>query len=160
MPNSAILSAIARPWFEQKKDGDRILDLSCGKGASARLLSELDYRVVATDYLIPPPLPAGIDRVGGVDLNHFLPCRTGAFDAVDLVEVIEHIENQPQLIREIHRVLRSGGRVLISIPNALNIVSRLRFLFTGFLRGRVRPLHYSSKPARAHNIYLLHFYEL
>jgi hypothetical protein len=39
-------------------------------------------------------------------------------------------------------------------------MSRVRFLFTGFLRGRVRPAHYSSKPGQAPNIYLLHFYEL
>ena len=39
-------------------------------------------------------------------------------------------------------------------------MSRVRFLFTGFLRGRVRPAHYSRKPGQAPNIYLLHFYEL
>ena len=50
--------------------------------------------------------------------------------------------------------------VLISTPNVLNLMSRVRFLFTGFLRGRVRPAHYSSKPGQAPNIYLLHFYEL
>jgi SAM-dependent methyltransferase len=79
---------------------------------------------------------------------------------VDLVEVIEHIENQPQLIREIQRVLKPGGVVVITTPNILNVMSRLRFLFTGFMRGRVRPVHYSSKPGVAPNIYLIHFYEL
>jgi hypothetical protein len=39
-------------------------------------------------------------------------------------------------------------------------MSRVRFLFTGFLRGRVRPAHYLRKPGQAPNIYLLHFYEL
>src|SRR3990172_4251219 len=101
-----------------------------------------------------------IGRVGGVDLNEFLPFRSRTFDAVNLVEVIEHIENQPRLIREICRVLKPGGRVLISTPNILNVFSRIRFLFTGFLRGRVRPVHYSRKPGRAHNVYLIHFYEL
>ena len=90
----------------------------------------------------------------------FLPFQQSNFDAVDLVEVVEHTENQPQLIREIARVLRPGGRVLISTPNILNVVSRLRFLFTGFLRGRVQAAHYTSKPGQAPNIYLLHFYEL
>jgi SAM-dependent methyltransferase len=57
-----------------------------------------------------PPLGQEVERVGGVDLNHFLPFRSGTFDAVDLVEVIEHIENQAQLIREIRRVLsRAAG---------------------------------------------------
>ncbi|MGH7783749.1 MAG: hypothetical protein ACREO5_07915, partial [Candidatus Binatia bacterium] len=52
------------------------------------------------------------------------------------------------------------GKVIISTPNILNVLSRLRFLFTGFLRWRVRPAHYSRKPGQAPNIYLLHFYEL
>lgn len=124
------------------------------------MLASLGYAVVATDYGAPPPMPNGIERVGGVDLNQFLPFRSGAFDAVNLVEVIEHIEGQAQLIREIRRVLKPGGRVLISTPNVLNMFSRVRFLFTGFLRGRVRPVHYSRGPGQAPNIYLIHFYEL
>jgi len=159
MPNSAILKAVTAAWSEHEGQGKKMLDLSCGGGDTARVLAGLDYRVVATDYGAPPPMP-GVERVGGVDLNCFLPFQRETFDAVDLVEVIEHIENQPQLIREIARILRPGGRVLISTPNVLNIVSRLRFLFTGFLRGRVRPAHYTSKPGQAPNIYLLHFYEL
>ncbi len=159
MANSAILDAVAAAWSNHGDSGKKMLDLSCGDGETARLLARLGYRVVATDYGPPPPM-TDIERVGGVDLNHLLPFQQSSFDAVDLVEVIEHIENQPQLIREIARVLRPGGRVLISTPNILNVVSRLRFLFTGFLRGRVRPAHYTSKPGQAPNIYLLHFYEL
>ncbi|HEY7217083.1 MAG TPA: methyltransferase domain-containing protein [Candidatus Binatia bacterium] len=160
MANSAILTAVRAVWSGQLGASRKMLDLSCGDGETARLLANLGYSVVATDYCAPPLLPPGIDRVAGVDLNRYLPFRADAFDAVDLVEVIEHIENQPQLIREIARVLRPGGALLISTPNILNVFSRLRFLFTGFLRGRVRPAHYTSKPGRAPNIYLVHFYEL
>ena len=39
-------------------------------------------------------------------------------------------------------------------------MSRVRFLFTGLLRGRVWPAHFTSVPGQAPNIYLLHFYEL
>lgn len=147
-------------WANESPQGKTVLDLSCGGGDTAVMLAQLGFRVVATDYAPPPPMLNGVARVGGVDLNAFLPFQSASFDAVDLVEVIEHIENQPQLIREVARVLKPKGVVLISTPNILNLMSRLRFLFTGFLRGRVRPAHYTNKPGQAPNIYLLHFYEL
>lgn len=124
------------------------------------MLASLGFQVVATDYSPPPPMEGSIDRVGGVDLNEHLPFRSAAFDGVNLIEVIEHIEHQAQLIREIARVLRKEGVVVISTPNILNVLSRLRFLFTGFVRGRVRPAHYTRAPGQAPNIYLIHFYEL
>jgi SAM-dependent methyltransferase len=160
VPNPWILEAVTSSWSAEAVARKRVLDLSCGGGQTAELLARLGFEVVATDYLPPPPMTGEILRVAGVDLNCLLPFRPSSFDGVDLVEVIEHIENQPQLIREIHRVLKPGGMVVISTPNILNVMSRLRFLFTGFLRGRVRPAHYSSKPGVAPNIYLLHFYEL
>ncbi len=160
MANSTILTSVATAWSDNARSGRKMLDLSCGDGDTAQLLAKLGYSVVATDYCAPLLMPRGIERVAGVDLNRYLPFRAESFDAVDLVEVIEHIENQPQLIREIARVLRPGGALLISTPNILNVFSRLRFLFTGFLRGRVRPAHYTSTPGQAPNIYLLHFYEL
>ncbi|MGH7928074.1 MAG: class I SAM-dependent methyltransferase [Candidatus Binatia bacterium] len=160
MANPGILAAVNRSWAGEASDGKTLLDLSCGGGQTAQMLTRQGFKVTATDYSPPPPMPNEIHRVGGVDLNAFLPFRSGSFDAVNLVEVIEHIENQPQLIREIARVLKPDGVVLISTPNILNVHSRLRFLFTGFLRGRVRPAHYTSAPGQAPNIYLLHFYEL
>lgn len=159
MPNDSIFDSVSAAWAKEDARGKKALDLSCGGGHTAAMLAQLGFQVVATDYGVPPAL-AGSLRVAGVDLNALLPFRAGSFDAVDVVEVIEHIENQPQLIREIARVLKPNGVVLISTPNILNMMSRVRFLFTGFLRGRVRPAHYTSKPGQAPNIYLLHFYEL
>ena len=159
MPNTTIFDSVSAAWAAERATGKKILDLSSGGGDTSRMLARLGYRVVATDYG-PPAALNGVARVAGVDLNSFLPFQSASFDGVDLVEVIEHIENQPQLIREIGRVLKPGGVVLISMPNILNMMSRVRFLFTGFLRGRVRPAHYTSKPGVAPNIYLLHFYEL
>jgi len=159
MPNTGIFDSVAAAWSAETAAGKTLLDLSSGDGDTSEMLARQGYRVVATDYGLLRPMH-GVTRVAGVDLNSFLPFRSASFDAVDLVEVIEHIENQPQLIREIARVLRPNGLALISTPNVLNAMSRVRFLFTGFLRGRVRPAHYTSKPGQAPNIYLLHFYEL
>jgi SAM-dependent methyltransferase len=160
MPNRFILRSVNEAWSRESGRGKRILDLSCGGGATARALASQGFSVVATDYTPPPPMEDSIRRVGGVDLNEPLPFRICSFDGVNLTEVIEHIEHQAQLIREIGRVLKAGGVVVISTPNVLNVFSRLRFLFTGFLRGRVRPANYTSTPVQAPNIYLIHFYEL
>jgi len=160
MPNPYIFRSVSEVWSRERSQGKRALDLSCGGGDTARMLAAQGFEVVATEYGLLSPMPDGIYRVGGVDLNQYLPFRSAAFDAVNLVEVIEHIENQAQLIREIARVLKPGGVVLISTPNILNVFSRVRFLFTGFIRGRVRPVHYTRKPGQAPNIYLIHFYEL
>lgn len=160
MPNSPILRSVTEAWSAQGSRGKKILDLSCGGGATSRMLAAIGFKVVATDYCPPPSMAGPIDRIGGVDLNEYLPFKSGTFDGVNLIEAIEHIEHQAQLIREIGRVLKAGGVVVISTPNILNVFSRLRFLFTGFLRGRVRPAHYTSKPGQAPNIYLVHFYEL
>ncbi|MGH9773491.1 MAG: methyltransferase domain-containing protein [Candidatus Acidiferrales bacterium] len=62
-----------------------------------------------------------------------LPFAAESFDAVTCLETIEHIEDQFQLVREFSRVIRPGGRVLVSTPNVLNLNSRLRYLHSGFL---------------------------
>lgn len=160
MPNPLILRSVSDAWSTEVGSGKRVLDLSCGKGATSRMLASLGFQVVATNYGRPPAMDGPIRRVGGVDLNEPLSFKDATFDGVNLIEVIEHIEHQAQLIREIARVLKEDGVAIISTPNILNVFSRVRFLFTGFMRGRVRPVHYSHKPGDAHNVYLIHFYEL
>lgn len=160
MPNPFILRSVKAAWSNELGRVQRIADLSCGGGDTSRMLAQHGFSVVATDYVMPAFVGDGIARVGGVDLNENLPFKNASFDGVNLIEVIEHIEHQAQLIREFARVLRDGGVAVISTPNVLNVFSRVRFLFTGFLRGRVRPAHYTRKPGQAPNIYLIHFYEL
>lgn len=160
MPNRYIMASVNGVWSREAGPRKRILDLSCGGGDSSRMLASHQFEVIATDFGVPPPMDGAIRRVGGVDLNEYIPFKSGTFDGVNLVEVIEHIEHQAQLIREIGRVLKKDGVVLISTPNVLNVFSRIRFLFTGFLRGRVRPVHFARGPGMAPNIYLIHFYEL
>lgn len=158
--NSYIAQAIANAWSREGAGVKTALDLSCGGGLTTKILVGHGFRVVATNYGRVADMGPSVGRVSGVDLNTFLPFKDRSFDAVNLTEVIEHIENQPQLIREIARVLKDRGEVVISTPNVLNVLSRLRFLFTGFVRGRVRPLHYRFGPGNAHNAYMINFYEL
>jgi SAM-dependent methyltransferase len=48
--------------------------------------------------------------------GHALPFRNGAFDAVFLLEVLEHVDHPLVVLSEARRVLRSGGCVVVSVP--------------------------------------------
>jgi len=63
------------------------------------------------------------------DFNKRLPFKTGSFDAISCLEVIEHVENAERLVRELRRVLKKGGFLVISTPNVSYWLVRLSMLF-------------------------------
>lgn len=80
-------------------------------------------------------------KVDIVDLNtEKLPYADSSFDLVTCTEVIEHIEHYRESLREMYRVLKPGGVLVVTTPNILNLKSRLRFLFFGFYN-LFGPLH-------------------
>lgn len=112
----------------------RILDIGSGTGEllSALRATDPDVEAYACDYTDTLMQYEG-QRVDVVDLNRQnLPYGESQFDLVTCTEVVEHLENYRHLIREMHRVLKRGGSVVITTPNVLSIQSRLRFLFFGF----------------------------
>ena len=51
------------------------------------------------------------------DVTGSFPFRDRVFDAVLFLDVIEHVEPRVAVLREIHRVLKDDGRLLVSAPN-------------------------------------------
>jgi len=60
-----------------------------------------------------------------------LPFDDGAFDIVLCVEGIEHVVDRHRTLRELRRVLRPGGRLVITTPNLLSLRARAAYAFTG-----------------------------
>jgi len=109
----------------------RALDIPCGQGALAERLRKQGFEIFCGDY------DSGNYRIQGghfhrLDLNCNLPYKDEAFDCVTSVEGIEHIENPHLLIREIARVLKNAGHLVITTPNIMNIKSRLYFLLRSY----------------------------
>lgn len=69
-----------------------------------------------------------------------LPYPDASFDLVTCTEVVEHLEHYRKTIREMYRVLKPSGTLVVTTPNTLNLKSRIRFLVFGFFN-LFGPLH-------------------
>jgi SAM-dependent methyltransferase len=63
--------------------------------------------------------------------RQFLEDHSGAFDAVVLLEVIEHVHDPWETLAFARKLLRTGGTLLLSTPNITSFYSRFRFLTSG-----------------------------
>ena len=87
------------------------------------------------------------------DLDDKLPFGSNTFDVAMIIEAISYLENPSHHIRELQRVVRPGGAVVLTMPNILCLQSRLRFLFKGTYRWFPHALYQGEdKPAQT-NIY-------
>lgn len=122
-----------------------ILDAGCGEGSFIEELRKIGFSRVV-----------GLDENYGSDLVlrgsvQNLPFRDNAFDMVLFLDVIEHIpiERQEASIRELHRVLKDRGLLLVSVPNLAHLASRISFLAKGkLIRTASLEKHPGDRPIR------------
>jgi len=65
------------------------------------------------------------------DFSGPLPYKTASFDIAVSIEVLEHLENPWYHLNELHRVLKSGGVLVLTVPNTQALFERLYYLLTG-----------------------------
>jgi ubiquinone/menaquinone biosynthesis C-methylase UbiE len=106
--------------FARNKD---VLELGCGSGSGAVYLSTL-AKVTAID--VDPSLIPMLKEIWSgskVEWMHYdgirLPFPDQSFDLVTSFQVIEHVSDQLNFLKEIRRVLRNPGKVIITTPNRL-----------------------------------------
>jgi 2-polyprenyl-3-methyl-5-hydroxy-6-metoxy-1,4-benzoquinol methylase len=101
--------------------GERVLDVGCGEGRFTAELTAARVHGVGIDVAEEPLRRAraahpGVD-VRLVDACGPWPLPDASFDAVWAGEVIEHVADTAAWLSEVRRVLRPGGRLLVSTPN-------------------------------------------
>jgi SAM-dependent methyltransferase len=106
-----------------------LLDVGCGVGQLWGYVSSRFDRYLGADVIRHERMPSDLDFVR-VDLDAqrvSLPDETA--DVVAAVETIEHLENPRAFFRELVRLTRPGGWIVVTTPNQLSFLSKLTLLF-------------------------------
>jgi SAM-dependent methyltransferase len=137
-------------WFRARRDildraverfvGETGLALTVGVGITreAEMLSKRS-RLVAIDRAAIDPrcaevaLPLQADAVA-------LPFASGAFDAVFIFDVLEHVDDEGRVLGEIRRVLAPGGKLLVTVPAYMFLYGLQDVVSEHKRRYRLRPL--------------------
>jgi SAM-dependent methyltransferase len=102
--------------------GVEVLEAGCGEGYGADLISRVARRVIALDYdqTTVAHVRARYPRVEVMHGNLAeLPLADASVDVVVNFQVIEHLWDQTQFVRECARVLRPSGLLMVSTPNRI-----------------------------------------
>ena len=97
----------------------RILDIGTSTGTNLRMLREIGFTCYegldSSDEAVRWCAEKGLGRVTTGDICD-LPFADAAFDLVLATDVIEHVDDDAAALRGIRRVLKPGGRALITVP--------------------------------------------
>ncbi len=118
------------PWHDWYVDhlgsADMVLDVGCANGAhtvkaaaKAKRVVGIDYDVAQLKVAVATARRLGLDNVHLLawDLTRAFPFPDATFDAALFLDVIEHLHPRLEVLREIRRVLKREGRLLVSGPN-------------------------------------------
>lgn len=162
---------LAKQWLPEQAE---LLDIGCGAGYHVRHLARKARRVVAidTDGVALNVARRRVRSSRVVFLCYdgvHLPFADGSFDAVTLLDVLEHVPHRRELVREISRVLRPGGVWTVSVPyrgivrwlspenmasdyprcfRVLNALTRVRFWVQGHNATGQRHHHFAARELR------------
>ena len=105
--------------------GRRILDVGCWWGWYIRYARERNAEVYGIDNETSRIKDAAeflcnMDGLGVADAER-IPYKADTFDAVFSYHVLEHIETDGQMIKEIYRILKRDGDLIIGVPNEYSL---------------------------------------
>lgn len=108
-------------------EGRSVVDIPAGDGRTSRLFQARGARVRAYD-LYPEFFEVEDVRCEYADLTEPLPIESETADYVVCQEGIEHLSDQLAPLREFSRILKPGGRLVLTTPSVSNLRARFSML--------------------------------
>ena len=110
---------------EHVPKGTEVIELGAGSGAFSERMNDCGYRVLAVDFDLSDWT---LDHIPAceLDLNnrYWTELEGKRFQCVAAIEVIEHLENVSQFLRNVRRLLSPNGLLLLTTPNVVDLDSR------------------------------------
>lgn len=127
---SAIYEMVERIVKSLQPNG-LLADVGCGTGNLYPFVRRFTTRYIGIDILRYDEFPDGAEfRAVNLDTGR-LPLEDGTVDVAVAVETIEHLENPRAFVRELTRVVRPGGWVVLTTPNQRSLLSLMTLLHRG-----------------------------
>lgn len=138
--------------IEARVDKGRLLDIGCGEGAFLETAQRCGWEVFGTELSEFAALYAA-ERLGRpvcageISAAQFPKAH---FDVVTLWHVLEHMQNPILNLREVHRILKPGGLLVVAVPNVDNRIMQLTYRI-------VKRRRYRLFIPREKELHLFHF---
>jgi SAM-dependent methyltransferase len=142
----------------------KILDVGAGTGLNIKTLEKFGNvcGVERSSEAIHFLRKRGVHNVICSDANASLPFRDGVFSAVTCLDVLEHLDRDEFLLKELHRVCKPGGYIFITVPafrtfwspHDIALHHKRRYTKEGIL-GRISNMECRVIKASYYNIMLL-----
>jgi len=104
--------------FQDRRGQDRILDIGCGTGIVLKLLENFgtSYGMEISPDAIQFLRNRGLNLIVQSDGDGPIPFKDNTFSAITCLDVLEHLDNDLKLLKEMRRVCKPGGHVIVTVP--------------------------------------------
>jgi 2-polyprenyl-3-methyl-5-hydroxy-6-metoxy-1,4-benzoquinol methylase len=122
---AAIYTMVALALEGRHNGGGLIVDVGCGAGQLRPFLDKCFDQYIGVDAVSYDDFPSESEfKLADLDTGQ-VPLPNATADVVVSVETIEHLENPRAFVRELVRLVKPGGWVVVTTPNQLSVLSLL-----------------------------------
>jgi 2-polyprenyl-3-methyl-5-hydroxy-6-metoxy-1,4-benzoquinol methylase len=120
--------AVARILAARCRKAHTLIDVGCGRGNLWSATRHLFDRYIGIDVVAYEGFPIDADFLNSNLENYSIPLPGGLADTVVTLETIEHLDNPRAFMRELVRLVKPGGWVVVTTPNQLSLLSKMTLL--------------------------------